>query len=270
MKRFAILVASTLLLSGCDSKPDGQVIATVNGEEITRTEFNDVLSSINLTNKANIKTIQNNVLSEMITQRLLTQAAKEEGLDKSQAYILQSRKSNDGILINLYGHKLAGALAQPYDQDIKSFIETNPWRFSGRTLYKMDQVRVRQIDFKPEWLKQANTLDEAIAALKSHNVPAERSIVTADSATSSKSYYDRANALAPGQAFPFIANGMVFISAILEKQPAPLTGDQAVQAATMLLRRQAAEQTLTNRVATLRKTAKIEYSTGFSAVKPAQ
>ncbi|RVT90162.1 SurA N-terminal domain-containing protein [Sphingomonas crocodyli] len=267
MWRYAVVAVASLSLAGCEDKPDGQVIATVNGEEITRPELNAILSTVTPDEKQDAKTLQNLVLDDMIQKRLLAQAAKEEGLDRSQDYLLRSRAANQALLIDAYGKKLLSGVSKPYDADVEAYMRANPWRFSQRIVYRMDQIRIGLGDFRPELVDGAARLDDVASRLESQGIAFQRGGITADSATFTKSDFDKINALQPGEVFKVPQAGMMLVSAVVQRQPSPLEGEKALQVARNLLQTEAGRDTLKNRVAALKKSANIEYQPGFAAPK---
>lgn len=267
MKRESML-GLFLLLAACDTAtPEGQVVAVVNGEEITRTEFNTALKQVDANAKADKAVIQNAVLDRLINQRLVVQAAKSENLDKSQDYILQSRSANDTILGNLFARKIAGAMTTPYEHDINAFIAANPSRFSQRTILGLDQIRIPRSAFNDEWMAGAKTLDAVAQRLAAHDVKFQRGRVALDSATMSPATYKEVTELPPGEVFAVAQDDMILISAVVDRKLAPLDGDAAHDMAQLMLRQQVGQNALASRMAALRKSAKIAYQTGFGPPK---
>ena len=75
-----------IALSGCgmiggDKAPKGQVVATVNGEEITVTELNRELAGAAPANPAERKAAEQAALESIITRKLVAQASKDQNLD---------------------------------------------------------------------------------------------------------------------------------------------------------------------------------------------
>jgi len=269
MRFKSVLLLSVLALSACNKgAPDGQVVAKVNGDEITRAELNAELRDVKTNNKADIKAIQNAVLDRLVLQRLVVQAAKQDELDKSQDYILTSRKSNDAILASLFARKVTGGLRTPYASDIQAFINDNPWRFAQREVFLLDQLRMPAGSVQAEWLKPVNTIDEAIAVLNKRGVQFARGRATLDSVTLDRDAYEKISKLAPGAAFASQQGQLIMISAIADRRAAPLAAEASHDVALKLLQQKNSQDALTNRIKALRQAAKIDYQPGFSAPPP--
>ena len=76
---YVSLVAALLVTSGCGKKATGQVVAVVNGDEITLDELNAELNNVNLPPSADKKLAMRQLLQQVIDRRLLAQTAKEQG-----------------------------------------------------------------------------------------------------------------------------------------------------------------------------------------------
>ena len=66
--------SGALLLSGCNSEPAGQVAASVNGDEITLTELNAELASVQVPENADKKQLQRQALERIVERKLLADA----------------------------------------------------------------------------------------------------------------------------------------------------------------------------------------------------
>lgn len=269
MNRQLILSCVLLALCSCSaSKPEGQVLASVNGDEITRPEFNAAIGQLYSGVNAPQTTAQRIVMDRLINQRLVAQSAKADGIDKSPEYILQSRDASDTILVNLFAAKITNSLTTPYEQDIKAYIAANPSRFAQRTLFTLDQIRVAKDQLKDNPIAGIRTLDGIAQHLDGLHISYQRGRAQLDSAPLAQATFKQLNNLPAGDAFTTVQNGMVIASSVIGRQPAPLDGDSAHDLALSLLKQETAEKALTNRLTDLRKTAKIQYQSGFEPAKP--
>ena len=94
MRSFALpatAIALALTLSACGGKEDtkldkGQVLATVNGTDVTANELNAELVG------AQRKAIEQQALQGLVDRTILADIARERGIDKSPVYIAQKRR----------------------------------------------------------------------------------------------------------------------------------------------------------------------------------
>ena len=107
------LASVSLTIAGCQKKAEGQVVAVVNGEEITLTELNAEISELNVPESADKELVRSRVLQRMVDRRLLVQAAKEAGLDRDPEYLTQERRMREQLLVNMYGRKTMDTVKVP-------------------------------------------------------------------------------------------------------------------------------------------------------------
>lgn len=264
-------VALSLGLAGCggDSVPAGQVVATVNGKEITRPELNAALPKTALASSKDAPLVRNGVLDQLVMQELVVQEARRQGLDKSQEYLLASRRANDQILSSLLTRRVLQGLRTPYAQDVQSFQRANPTRFAERVVLAVNQVRFPDGTLADASLKDVHTLDGVVAALEKAGAKGERGQAAIDSATLTPQALAQLRALPAGEPFVIHENGLTIVSTITGSQSAPLTGEQADKVAMQVIQQEASRTALLKQLETLRQGAKIEYQDGFAAPKTA-
>jgi EpsD family peptidyl-prolyl cis-trans isomerase len=266
MKKLALFgyVLPCLAFVACDSgKPEGQVIATANGEEITRQEFNGALERANVDAQPDKNAARRAVLDQLVMRKLIVQSAKKDGLDKSPEYIELNRQASDDILAGLFTRKITNATSTPYDHDVNKFINDNPTRFANREILLLDQIRAPAAKVRPEWVKDAKSLDEIAGTLRGHAVNFERERAALDSATLDGNTYKRIVALRGDQPFVVTQNGLMLFNIVVGHQPAPMDEDTARDAARKLMLQESNRAALANRLRTLRQSANIQYQAGF-------
>ena len=144
-----------LTLAGCSQvkklvggKPKGQVVATVNGQEITTTELGTEMGSFSSKDPAVVKAAQQQALQQIIMRDLLSQKAREAKIDKSPEYTVQVKRGEETLLVQLYQRKLGASVAAPSRQDAEGFIQSHPTMFTGRKILVVDQVIAGQTKLK--------------------------------------------------------------------------------------------------------------------------
>lgn len=116
------LLLTALLLPACQRQPVGQVVAVVDGDEITRAELAAELRSGGDTGSS----AREAALARLVERRLLARAARADALDKSQDYLIRSRQLADALLVQLLREQVGQAQPAPSDQAVTAFIRTNP------------------------------------------------------------------------------------------------------------------------------------------------
>ena len=94
----ALPAAAAMLLSACHaSPPTGQVIAVVDGVEITLAELNAEARARNLAIGSD-RAQRDQAIADLVKRRLLVHAAEARGLDRVPAFILAERRARDILL----------------------------------------------------------------------------------------------------------------------------------------------------------------------------
>src|SRR3982750_3449756 len=94
--------AALALLTACSDKakaPTGQVVATVNGEDITVHELNGELQTLRVPPDAPKKQVEQVALQRVVERKMLADVAKKRGLDKNPQFLLAERRVDEGLLV---------------------------------------------------------------------------------------------------------------------------------------------------------------------------
>jgi len=257
---------AVLTLAGCNKEPTGQVAAVVNGDEITLQEINAELGNSAIPEGVDKKAIQQAALQRIIERRLLSQAARDEGLDKSPEYLLRERQLRDALLVQLMGQKSQRALRVPDQADIDKFVAENPAMFADRKIYAIDRI---QFPF-PKDMTQLKALEndhsiEAVATrLEGLGIKFVRSNAQMDSAQVGQQRMQQIKALPAGEPFIVPENGMVTIGVIRSEQAVPLTGAEARPLAVQAIQNRQLGSTMEQKLKAARAAAKISYQPDFT------
>ena len=259
-----VALAALVQLAACGEKeggPTGQVVATVNGTEITASELQAEAEALraDLGNPA----VRQQVLELVIQRQLQAAAAKERGLDKDPRFLAQRRRAEQYILAQMHLMSV-GAGADVDMRQARSFIIRNPALFDERQVLVVDRIGFApaQALSKAE-VAGVKTMPEAEQLLLRKNIRFERRSAVVDPAD-----------LPPKVAenFAKMANGVVFydsqgdngmFGAIIERKPDPVPMPEQVSKATAILKRQKRQETVEAALRDLRKRAKVTYQQGY-------
>lgn len=261
--------AAALIVTGCTKKVGGQVVAVVNGHEITQQELNGELNGATIPPGADRKAIMAQLLQRVIDRKLLTAKAEEQKLDQSPAFLAQMQRARDATLIDLLAANMAKSQPVPSPATVDQFVAGNPSLFAERRRYQLDQIAFPASN-NPALaakLQAAKTMDAVIAALKEANVPYQAGKGALDTAAIPPDAGRRIAQLAPGEPFLVPQNGQVVASVIRSAETVPVPADQAKAGATNLVRRQGVETAVRNELQRQRAAAKITYGEGFAPPK---
>ncbi|WP_375290999.1 peptidyl-prolyl cis-trans isomerase [Qipengyuania sp.] len=267
------MFAAPLALAACNSEPSaptGQVVATVNGQEITATELEAELDGATAPTPEAQKNLQRYALENIINRTILAQAAEAEGLDKGPEFAVLEQKARQAALVQLLQRKIGGTLPQPSDDEIDNFITENPSLFSNRRTYVVDQIIVPQTSQRVlEALEPVKTMAEAQAVLNRMNVPGNKTVGVIDSLTIPPQAAQQIGALPPNEVFIIPSAQGIRINQVRTSQVDPITGDQARQVAGEMLSRQRSQSAMQNSLTEKIKAGRenVQYNDAFAPPK---
>ncbi len=269
-----LVVGASALVSACGSEPKaekqlekGQVIATVNGEDVTVYELGAELQGLDAPAGEAHKKMEQAALQRLIDRKILTDIARDRKLDKTPDYLLQTRRANEQILVNLLQRDEAAKIPTSTTEDVEKFIAGNPWMFAERKLLIIDQVQFPMpADRKAlDAYKPLKTLDQVEQKLGADGIEYRRVPTSLDTlqlpASLTKSIMD----LPQGEVFVVPAGGGLTANRIIEIRPTPLKGPDAIKVARDMLRRQSIAQRASSELEPLVKAARatVVYQSGY-------
>lgn len=263
-------VASLSVLSSCGSKaPKGQVVATVNGQEVTIGELNQEAQLAGVPN-VNDPNVREQVLQRVIERKLLAGSATEAKIDRDPQYLLARKRTEEMMLAEGFIRKVLAKNEQPTPAKLDEFMKSRPEVFDQRTIFSVDQITFAPVKDKAlmQRLMAAKTMDEIEGLLAGAGVQRERSNVNLDSAQMPPEAAKRLRSLPPGEPFLQPSNPPV-AGVITAMKSAPLPDQARRSVAAQGLQRQQVEQAVSSWLQGLKRSAKIEYQPGYAPKAPA-
>jgi EpsD family peptidyl-prolyl cis-trans isomerase len=170
------LLSSALLVGGCGKKENAnakekndQVVAKVNGEEITIHQVNFQLSRMGQMSQEQAKLASKQVLANLVTQEMLKQKALEAKLDQDPMILQALDLSKDQLLAQAYLQKTIEKAPKASTNEIDVFYKDHPELFENRRVFRLqelvvniskdkfqeasDNLRTKTIDEIASWLK---------------------------------------------------------------------------------------------------------------------
>lgn len=267
--RLALLAVGYLTLQACGGEPTGQVVAVVNGEEITQAELNSEIAALSVPPTGDRDEIRRQILQQLVDRRLMAQVAKEEGFDRDPEFITRERKLREELLVQMYGQKVAETVGIPDTAAVKKFLADNPGKFAQRVTYSVDQV-VFNYPSDPKVLKALEadkTLEEVENTLSLFKVNYSRGTNNLDSRSLPTASLKQIQSLPPGEPFVIPTQGRITVSVIIGRTPVPTTEQEAAPLAANEMRAENLTKVLQSRLDDARSQADLSYQEGF-APKP--
>lgn len=260
-KSLAILMAAlAVLLAGCREKaPEGQVVAVVNGEEVTRRELATEPGA------ANGDAPQSELaamLSGVVDRKLAAAEAKRLELDKTPRFVAQAERLQEVMLSRTLFDRWISEMPQPKPAAIAAYVARNPQRFDGRKLFLVDRIETADLGPNKDAIAPLQTNDAIAAYLDAHDQRYRRERVVLDSTGLPVALYRQLVALPPGSPLAVAQGGRLTVLAAQQSRDAPLPQAEKSAAAVLAIKQMRVQEKL----AIIRKTAKISYQPGYRPV----
>lgn len=262
---FAV-AAAALLLVGCSKKAEGQVAAIVNGGEITVAEVNAELAIQPPLPGMSESQARQAALKRVIDRRLLSQIAKDEGLDKTPDFLIRQRALDDALLVQTLAKKIESTVRIPDTRDIDAFIMERPETFSSRSVLSIDQLQFTPSG-NPTLLKRLEgeqSLDAIAAILREKKIAFARASTQIDTARLPPAVAKQILALPAGEPFIVPQDGVYVAGVVTGTRAAPIETEKARPAAVGMLRGEQIDKVVRQRLDAAKQSAKIEYQQGYA------
>lgn len=277
-----LMLGTALILAGCGDDAGGaaaelekgQVVATVGGQDITIHELNAELQGVALPTGERRKAIEQAALQQIVNRRILADIARERGIDETPAFVLQKKRTEEALLVQLLQQQLASKIQPPTREQADAFIRQNPNLFAERKVFTIDQIQFEQ----PEDLRTLaafeplQTMDEVESKLIQDGVEYRRLPATLDAVGANPELIAQVLKLPPGEVFLIPTGRAVLANRVTDTRVEPFTGDRAVQYAMQILQQQKlATAAGTELDATLKKARdEVQYQKGYAPPEPKQ
>jgi EpsD family peptidyl-prolyl cis-trans isomerase len=172
------LMCIPIFFSGCSSsngvdKNKTQVVAKVNGEEVTVHEVNQYMAHLTQFD-GTPEQMRKRAIDAVIDQHLLQTAARQAKLDRDVDVLQTELESNKKILIDAYKSRYFNATTAPTEQQISVYYQAHPLMFAERKLYHLQQLRIQSsAENQPallEQLKQSDNIEAFVHWLDAQRI----------------------------------------------------------------------------------------------------
>ncbi len=260
IRRASALIAMTCLalgacrfpgLPGQAKAPTGQVVATVDGKEITRLELEAELSGVNTPDAKARKAVEQQALQMIVTRTILADEARKQQLDKTPDFALQRRRLEDNLLAQTLEAKVASTVPAPSDEEAQRFVTDHPDIFAQRKVFVVDTIRMaRPTD--PNMIKglePLKTLPDVETYLTANHIEHGRTSGNIDAVGMDPKMVDQIVKLPPNEVFMYPGpNGVLMVNQIRETHIVPFEGDPATKYALAVLKKQRIQEVVSRQL----------------------
>lgn len=260
------IVAASAILSGCGSKEaagPSQVVANVNGEEITEMQVNQALERQDNLKPDQLEFLSRKVVAALVQQEIVLRKARELKIDREQRVVQNIEALKRETVTRAYLERIADGAAKPSPKDVQEYFDANPALFKQRRIYTFQEVSVQVNDAqKAEIETQISTLKsptELEGFLKAKQIPTRSDRTTAAAENLPLPLLQRIAVLKPGQGLILPAVGGLRVLLLLSVQESPTTEEQARPAITIYLMNQNKRKAVDMELVSLRTATKVQY-----------
>lgn len=237
------LIAFALAACGSGtSAPSGQVVATVDGQEVTIAELKAEMGQEPADQAA-----QTQALERIIARKLLAAEARKQDLDSTPLAAIVKTQAEETALAQLLARKITDGVPKVSDDEVSEFMRSFPTSVTDRRLLSVEQLLVTNLP-QPvmEEIKQVKTMPAAEAILNARKIGFRRTMSNMDTMTLDPGFAQQLVST-EGTDIYILPNGSAAeIGRIVSSRPDPLNGDQARQAARAILTRQRSAEMVNN------------------------
>jgi EpsD family peptidyl-prolyl cis-trans isomerase len=255
----------TLWLPGCSEvSPTGQVIAVVDGEEVTAGELRAEADARNVAD-LNDPATRSELVGALVDRKLWVGEAKRRKLDRQVEFVLARRRAEEALLAGFLTRELKRFTEPPNNDEVDRYLRTNPTAFSNRTIFQIDQITIRREESRPlaADLDKARSLDEVGRMLNVAGVVGQRSRTEWNSLFMPASLAARLRRSGPGRLFIHQEPGVTVFGTVLAQANTSVSHNDREALVREMLRRANVDTAVDKRLGELRASAPIRFQPGF-------
>lgn len=277
---FLLLISASITLSACgkngetsEKKSDTQVVAIVNGDEITIHQVNFQLSRMGQLNEAQAKAESKKVLTRLIELQLLKQQAVDQKLDKNPALLQALEASKDQMLAQAYLETMMAKAPKPSNSDIDEFYKSHSELFENRRVFRLqeivvnlDQSKLSEVEAS---IKNIKGISEIAAWLKEKKYPFSANAAVKEAETLPSDMLKKLQVLKDGEMLILTTVGALHIINLAASQTVPISRTKATPMIEQYFMNQNKTNLAKKEMTALNEKAKIEFIGSFSDMKKA-
>jgi EpsD family peptidyl-prolyl cis-trans isomerase len=269
----SVLIALVVALSSCGKadvkKTPGQIVAKVNGGEISVHQVNNAIARGNDIPPDEVKQAAAQTLERIIDQELLVQKALKNKLDRDPQVMQSIEDAKRQILARAYIERAAAASSTQSLEEIRKFYQENPALFERRRIYRVHELVVVAPREKLDALKVATagakSLQDVTGWLKSQKLEFQVAVSNRPAEQMPLDILPQLFEMREGQIAVIPTSRGASVVQLLQAQEASLSEQQATPIIERYLQSRKQLAVAQAEVRRLREQARIEYVGEFEA-----
>lgn len=277
--RFPLLVLIlAAAISGCGKKEEGakaetQVVAKVNGKEISIHQLNFQLARAGNLSQEQLKEASKQLLARLVDQELFLQKAVEAKLDRDPKVMQAIESAKREILAQAYVEQQMSSANKPDQAAMDKFYAEHPELFEKRRIYRMQEMVVAAGKDKladiEQGAKSAGDFNKIAEWLKQHDYKFSASANVRAAEQLPMELLPRLQQMKDGQMLIVPTRETINVVLLAASQDQPIDKGKAAPMIEKFLVAQGRNDVLKKSLEDLRAQAKIEYVGAFADAMPA-
>lgn len=275
---FIAVTALALFSSSCEQPSPVvkiETVATVGGDRISEVELNLAVSGLGDLDEGQIAEAKGHLLSALIDQRLVAQAAKKAGLDKEPAVEISMAQASRQVLAEAYAERNFKDVSKPAESEIAAYYGQHPELFSERRIYRVQELELRldpsRLPELESQLKSSHSMGDFVRWIKEQGIRSKTAMAVKPAEQIPAHLLNRLHEMKDGQVTILPGRrGHVLVQQLQDSQFQPVSLEQAKNAIERVLVAEKRKDAMEADLNKLRQAAKIEYAAGYAPVAELQ
>ncbi len=180
--RLACCLALVQALGACGAPSTGkasQVVATVNGEEITVLQLNRVLERSGV--REVTPEVRKHAIDSLTAEELLVQAARKAKIDRDTAFVQSLENARRQLLAQIFAERMVYPKSVVTATEIADYYNREPLLFANRRKFRLTTFRAAGADLTPQVsaaLQQVKSVDEVRGILDARGIKYETQLAS--------------------------------------------------------------------------------------------
>jgi EpsD family peptidyl-prolyl cis-trans isomerase len=266
-----LIILSAALLAGCSGsgkKADTQVVAKVNGKEITVHQLNFMLQRLGPMDEKQAKQAQKLVLDTLVEQEALVQKALADKLDREPKVVQALDIARQQILAQAYLEKQLQGTA-PSAAEVRTYFEQHPDLFVHRKVFRFNELvalpRAEQMaSVKDKIAHSGNNLAAIASWMRDQKIPVRASVAEHPSEQLPTELLPKLAQMKEGEITTINTQGGLGVMQFVSMREQPVTQDQAKPVIERFLMNQKRVELAKAEIKRVKDEAKVEYVGAFA------
>ena len=274
LARLAVVAAIGLLtITGCDrigTEAGGhtQVIARVNGSEVSLLQYAHVLERAGISNPGSA--VRREIAEKLVDREIAMQQALAAKLDRRPEVMLALEEARRDVLARAWAEQTAAEAGRPGDNQAATYFSQHPELFSQRKIYRLREATLsadapQRAEARTRFAQGAS-IEQVSAWLRQEGTGFNAQVVIRAAEQLPIEALPRLVIAREGQTVLFESPRGLIAYQVLGTQPAPVRWNAAHPIIVDYLSRQAGKHAVVARMQQLRAGSEIAYLGEFSAL----